>query len=328
MKQRSLGMHGPVVSALGLGCVGMTGVYGQPVDEDEAIATIRYSADLGINLLDTADAYGPHTNELLIGRAIRGLRDRFVVCSKVGQIITAPASIGINGHPSYIRSAIDASLKRLGVDFLDIYYLHRVDPKVPVEESVGAMSELVTAGKVRWLGLCETTADNLERAHKVHRIVALQSEYSLWARDPEGLVLETCRRLGVALVAYSPLGRAMLTGHLKRETDFAENDGRRHFPRFQGENFRANLKPVEMLSQLAASHHCTAAQMALAWLLARGPDVIPIPGTKQRRHLEENARATELALSTDEVDSLDEMFGAGKIVGPRYSEAMKRSWTA
>ncbi len=328
MKQRRLGRGGPMVSAMGLGCASMGTIYG-PTDEDEAIATIRRALDLGINFLDTSDAYGPHTNELLIGKAIKNRRNEVVLSTKVGIFADpdGPGGMGINGRPDYVRSAIDASLKRLQVDMIDLYYLHRVDPHVPVEETVGAMAEQVAAGKVRWLGLSETSAATLERAISVHPIIAMESEYSLWARDPESSVLDACRANGVALVAYSPLGRAMLTGALRSEKQLDADDYRRLLPKFQDDNFAANLAVVDKLQAFAASRGHSAAQIALAWLLALGDDIIPIPGTKRRHYLEENAKAADIDLSDEDVSELDAIF-VGSVAGSRYSEAAQAVWSS
>lgn len=326
MEQRRLGANGPLVSAMGLGCASMGTIYG-PTDEQESIATIRRALDLGINFLDTSDAYGPHTNELLIGRAIKGVRDQVVLSTKVGIFADpdGPGGMGVNGRPEYVRQAIDASLKRLGVDFVDLYYLHRVDPNVPVEETVGEMAAQVQAGKVRWLGLSETSVDTLSRVSKVHPIIAMESEYSLWARDPESAVLEACRARGVALVAYSPLGRAMLTGRLSQD-DLGDGDVRRNLPRFQGTNFQANLEKVKRLAEFARQRDCTPAQLALAWVLARGDDIIPIPGTKRRTYLEENVGALDIRLGEADVEILATLFR--DVAGSRYSEAQRRIWAA
>ncbi|ERO60170.1 aldo/keto reductase [Pseudomonas piscis] len=294
MHTRQLGHNGPQVSAIGLGCMGMSDFYTTGSDSRESIATLHRALDLGVTLLDTADMYGPHSNEELIGQAIRGKREQVVLASKFG-IVRDPANAsarGVDGRPEYVRAAIDGSLRRLGVDTLDLYYQHRVDPQVPIEETVGAMAELVKAGKVRYLGLSEASAATLERAHKVHPISALQSEYSLWSRDPEeNGCLATCQRLGIAFVPYSPLGRGFLTGALKSPDDFAADDYRRFNPRFQGENFQRNLRLVEQVQQLAIQKEVSAGQLALAWVLAQGEYLIPIPGTKQRRYLEENVAA-------------------------------------
>nr|WP_020648509.1 aldo/keto reductase [Solimonas variicoloris] len=322
--RRRLGAHGPEVSAIGLGCMGMSDFYGGR-DEAEALATLQHALDCGITLLDTADAYGPHTNEELVGRAIAGRRGQVVLATKFGIVRDAqdPNVRGFNGRPEYVRAACEGSLKRLGVDHIDLYYQHRVDRNVPIEETVGAMADLVRAGKVRWLGLSEASAATLERACKVHPIAALQSEYSLWTRDPEGNgMLDACRRLGVALVAYSPLGRGFLTGALRSPADFAADDYRRHSPRFQGENFARNLALVAKVEAMAAARGCTPAQLALAWVLAQDQDVIPIPGTKHRRYLDENLGALALSLGADELAALDAVFPPDAAAGARYPDAM------
>ena len=330
MHTRQLGQNGPQVSAIGLGCMGMTDFYTTGSDTREAVATLHRALELGINLLDTADIYGPHSNEQLIGEAIRGKRDQVFLASKFGIVRDPanPAFRGINGRPDYIHQAIDGSLKRLGVETLDLYYQHRMDPNVPIEETVGAMAELVRAGKVRYLGLSEASAATLERAHKVHPISALQSEYSLWSRDQEGNgCLEACRRLGVAFVPYSPLGRGFLTGALKSADDFANDDFRRFSPRFQGENFGKNLLLVEQVQTLAAEKGVTAGQLALAWVLAQGDHLIPIPGTKQRKYLEENVGALEVKLSVSELAALQAIFPASAVAGLRYAEATMKQLT-
>ena len=330
MHTRQLGQNGPQVSAIGLGCMGMTDFYTTGSDTREAVATLHRALELGINLLDTADIYGPHSNEQLIGEAIRGKRDQVFLASKFGIVRDPanPAFRGINGRPDYIHQAIDASLKRLGVETLDLYYQHRMDPNVPIEETVGAMADLVRAGKVRYLGLSEASAATLERAHKVHPISALQSEYSLWSRDQEDNgCLEACRRLGVAFVPYSPLGRGFLTGALKSADDFAIDDFRRFSPHFQGENFGKNLLLVEQVQTLAAEKGVTAGQLALAWVLAQGDHLIPIPGTKQRKYLEENVRALEVKLSASELDALQAIFPASAVAGLRYGEATMKQLT-
>jgi aryl-alcohol dehydrogenase-like predicted oxidoreductase len=324
MHTRQLGKNGPHVSAIGLGCMGMSDFYTSGSDTREAIATLHRAVELGVTLLDTADMYGPHTNEELIGKAIAGKRNQVFLASKFGFVRdpSNPEVRGVNGRPDYIRQAIDGTLKRLGVETLDLYYQHRIDPEVAVEESVGAMAELVTQGKVRYLGLSEVSAATLERAHKVHPISALQSEYSLWSRDQEDNgCLAACARLGVAFVPYSPLGRGFLTGALKSPDDFAKDDYRRSSPRFQGENFVQNLRLVERVQALAAERGVTAGQLALAWVLAQGDYLIPIPGTKQRKYLEENVAALDITLSPAELTALTSVFPAGAAAGPRYPEA-------
>ena len=327
MHTRQLGKNGPQVSAIGLGCMGMTDFYTTGTDTREATATLHRALELGVNLLDTADMYGPHTNEELIGKAIAGKRDQVFLASKFG-IVRDPANPGargVNGRPEYIRQSIDGTLKRLGVDTLDLYYQHRIDPQVAIEETVGAMAELVSAGKVRYLGLSEASVATLERAHKVHPISALQSEYSLWSRDQEDNgCLAACRRLGVAFVPYSPLGRGFLTGALKSPDDFAADDYRRFSPRFQGENFARNLLLVQQVQALAAEKGVTAGQLALAWVLAQGDYLIPIPGTKQRKYLEENVAALQVRLSADELQALESVFAANATAGLRYPEEVMK----
>ncbi|MGC5698642.1 aldo/keto reductase [Pseudomonas sp. NFXW11] len=323
MHTRQLGHNGPHVSAIGLGCMGMSDFYTTGSDARESIATLHRALELGVSLLDTADMYGPHSNEELIGQAIRGKREQVFLASKFGIIRdpASPSARSVDGRPEYVRASIDGSLRRLGVETLDLYYLHRVDPAVPIEETVGAMAELVKAGKVRYLGLSEASAATLERAHQVHPISALQSEYSLWSRDPEDNgCLAACQRLGVAFVPYSPLGRGFLTGALQRPEDFAADDYRRSNPRFQGENFQHNLQLVEQVRQLAAQLQVSAGQLALAWVLAQGDYLIPIPGTKQRRYLEENVAALEIRLSDSELSSLGRIFDPQATAGSRYSE--------
>ena len=302
MEQRALGTEGLRVSAQGLGCMGMSEFYGS-ADEGEAVATIHRALDLGITLLDTSDIYGPQTNEQLVGRAIEDRRDEVVLATKFGILRDPndPSVRGVNGRPDYVHQACDASLRRLAVEHIDLYYQHRVDPDVPIEETVGAMAELVDAGKVRFLGLSEAAAETIRRAHAVHPISALQTEYSLWTRDIEEEVLPTIRELGIGLVAYSPLGRGFLTGRFKRPEDLGSDDFRRHNPRFQGANFERNLELVQRVGELAREHDCTPGQLALAWVMHRGDDVVPIPGTKRRAYLEENVAATELTLSAEDL---------------------------
>ena len=321
MHTRQLGKNGPHVSAIGLGCMGMTDFYTPGTDTTEATATLHRALELGVNFLDTADMYGPHTNEQLIGKAIAGKRDQVFLASKFG-IVRDPANPivrGVNGRPEYIRNAIDGTLQRLGVDTLDLYYQHRIDPDVAIEETVGAMADLVKQGKVRYLGLSEASAATLERAHKVHPISALQSEYSLWSRDQQDNgCLAACQRLGIAFVPYSPLGRGFLTGALKSPDDFGADDYRRFSPRFQGENFAKNLLLVEQVKSLAADKGVTAGQLALAWVLAQGDYIIPIPGTKRRTYLQENVEALSISLSADELAALDAIFPADATAGLRY----------
>ena len=320
MQTRRLGSQGLEVSALGLGCMGMSEFYGTR-DENEAIATIHRALELGVTFLDTADAYGPFTNERLVGTAIRGRRDDVVLATKFGNDRRSDGSwVGINGAPEYVRSACEASLERLGVETIDLYYQHRVDPEVPIEETVGAMAELVEQGKVRHLGLSEASPDTIRRAHAVHPISALQTEYSLWTRDPEDAVLPTVRELGIGFVAYSPLGRGFLSGAITKPDDLAEDDFRRRNPRFQGSNFDKNLELVERVREIAAGRDVTPGQLALAWLLHRGDDVVPIPGTKRREYLEENAAASEIELSADELERIDEAAPAGVTAGDRYPD--------
>ena len=326
MHTRKLGANGPVVSAIGLGCMGMSEFYGAP-DERESIATIHRALDLGVTFLDTADMYGPYTNEELVGRAIKGRRNDAFVATKFGIIRdpTDPTRRGINGRPEYVRSSVEGSLKRLGVDTIDLYYQHRVDPQTPIEETVGALGELVATGKIRFIGLSEASAQTIARAHTAHPITALQSEYSLWSREPEDETLAMCRKLGIGFVPYSPLGRGFLTGAIKSPDDFAADDYRRHSPRFQGENFAKNLALVTKVEELAARLSCTSGQLALAWVLAQGDDIVPIPGTKRRTYLEENAAAADVALSDADLAAIDGIFPSGAAAGLRYPEAMMRS---
>lgn len=327
MITRKLGQQGPNVSAIGLGCMGMSDFYTTGIDEKESIATLHRALELGVTLFDTADMYGPYTNESLLGRALEGKREGIYLASKFGIVRTAdPHARGVNGRPEYIRESIEGSLKRLNTDYLDLYYQHRIDPNVPIEETIGAMAELVKAGKVRHIGISEASAATIERAHKVHPLAAVQSEYSLWSRDPEhNDVLATCRKLGIAFVAYSPLGRGFLTGELRTPDDFAADDYRRFSPRFQGENFGRNLELVEQVKTLAANKGISASQLALAWVLAQGEEIIPIPGTKQRKYLESNVAAAAVTLTADELAQLDAIFPAqGAVAGERYNEqAMK-----
>ena len=325
MQFRQLGAQGPKVSALGLGCMGMSEFYG-PGDEAESVATIHRAIDLGLNFLDTADVYGPFKNEELVGRAIRGKRDKLIIATKFGIVRdpSNPQARGVNGSPEYIRKSVEGSLRRLGIDCIDLYYQHRVDPNTRIEDTVGAMAALVTQGRIRYIGLSEAGAQTLRRAAKVHAITALQSEFSLWTRDPEDRVLPTCRELGIGFVAYSPLGRGFLTGQIKRFEDFAENDFRRMNPRFQGENFQKNLDLVSKVEELARSKNCTPSQLALAWVLAQGEDIVPIPGTKRRKYLEENVAALEVKLTPEDLLEIDTVFPKGIAAGNRYTEQMKQ----
>ena len=325
MEKRTLGGQGLEVSAQGLGCMGMSEFYG-PRDEAESIATIHRALELGIDFLDTADMYGPHTNEELVGRAIRGRRGQVVLATKFG-VVRDPANPnvrGISGRPEYVRQACEGSLRRLGVDHIDLYYQHRVDLEVPIEETVGAMARLVEEGKVRFIGLSEAGAETIRRAHATHPVTALQSEYSLWSRDIEDDIIPTIRELGIGLVAYSPLGRGFLTGAIKSPDDLADDDFRRSSPRFQGENFGKNLDLVRHIEEIAAAKGCTPSQLALAWVMAKGPDVVPIPGTKRRRYLEENAAAVDVALTADDMARIDEIAPQGVAAGTRYPEAAMR----
>ncbi len=319
MQTRTLGTQGLTVSALGLGCMGMSDFYGHR-DDAESTTTIRHALDRGVTFFDTADMYGPHTNEVLAGKALAGVRQRVVIATKFGIVRdpSDPTKRGICGRPDYVRSACDGSLRRLGVETIDLYYQHRVDPQVPIEETVGAMADLVRAGKVRFLGLSECSPTTLRRAHAVHPISAVQSEYSLWTRDPEEGLLQTCRELGVGFVPYSPLGRGFLTGQIRRFEDFEPDDYRRNSPRFQGENFQKNLDLVARLRDMAEARGCTAAQLALAWVLGQGSDLAPIPGTKRRDRLDENLGALEQVLCPGELQELGGLFAPGAAAGTRY----------
>ena len=322
MKTRMLGRSGLEVGAIGLGCMGMSAFYGAR-DDAESRATIDRALELGVTLLDTSDAYGPHTNEVLVGSQIKGKRDRVVLATKFGiKIGPDPMSRTIIGRPDYVREACDASLQRLGVDHIDLYYQHRVDPTVPIEDTIGAMAGLVEAGKVRYLGMSEAGADTLRRACKVHPIAALQTEYSLWTRDPEDDILAVCRELGVGFVAYSPLGRGFLTGEYKSLEDFAPDDYRRHSPRFQGDHFAKNLELVALVTDLARGKGVSPGQLALAWVLAQGSDIVPIPGTKRRAYLEENVAAAELVLTKEDLRAIDAIAPRGAAAGERYPANM------
>ncbi|MGH8124503.1 MAG: aldo/keto reductase [Rhodanobacteraceae bacterium] len=325
MQTRTLGPEGPRVSAIGLGCMGMSEFYGVR-DDAESIMVIRHALDAGLDFLDTADIYGPHTNEVLVGKAIKGRREDVFLATKFGivRVSDDPSARRVSGRPEYLRAACDASLKRLGVDQIDLYYQHRVDPDTPIEDTVGAMADLVRAGKVRFLGLSEPSAQTIERAHKVHPITAVQSEYSLWTRDPEDGVLQACARLGIGFVPYSPLGRGFLTGAIKKPDDFAPDDYRRTSPRFQGENFAKNRALVDKARELAAAKGCTPAQLALAWVLAQGEHIVPIPGTKHIGYLDENIGALDVELGADELAAIDAAFPVDAAAGERYAQASMR----
>ncbi|CAI1029468.1 aldo/keto reductase [Serratia proteamaculans] len=320
MQQRQLGPNGPIVSALGLGCMGMSDFYSTAQDEQEAIATLHRALELGVTLLDTADMYGPHTNEQLIGKAIKGKRQQVFLATKFGILRDPadPSSRGVSSRPEYIRRSVEGSLQRLGVEVIDLYYQHRVDPEVPIEEVVGTMADLISEGKIRYIGLSEASVATLERAHKVHPITALQTEYSLWTRDAEQGVLAACERLGIGFVPYSPLGRGFLTGAIQRPEDLDADDFRRSNPRFQGENFARNLALVEKVTELAKQKGVAPSQLALAWVLAQGEHIVPIPGTKRRRYLEENIAAAELTLNKAELAAIEAVFPLQAAAGARY----------